>query len=125
MDIIKTAKETDPKFQVIEMDASHFASCEDLLKQFCTNRKKTVDNKDLNWLTFRKIGYKKDHPLELFFETYDDVSSKYDDQIEFKPHLTKVISIKKRGITNEQFANAELPLLYPNGKAISTAKKWI
>lgn len=40
IDVIKSAKETHPKFEVIEMNASNFFSCDELLKQFCTNRKK-------------------------------------------------------------------------------------
>lgn len=109
--------------QVIEMTAPNFFSCEELLKQFCTNRKKTVDKNDLNWLTFRKICYKKDRPLELFFETYNDVSMKYNADIEFKPDLMKTVSIRKKGMKNEDFVAAKLPLLYPDGKAIATAKK--
>lgn len=123
IDVIKNAKETDPKFEVIEMDSSQFFSCEELLKQFCTNRKKTVDKNDLNWLTFRKICYKQSAPLELFFETYGDVLSKFDEKLEFKPDLTKTVSIRKKGMKNEDFIGATLPLLYPFGKHISTAKK--
>lgn len=123
IDLIKNAKETDPKFQVIEMHASDFFSCEELLKKYCTNRKKTVDKKDLNWLNFRKICYKKEHPLELFFETYDDIASKYDERIEIKPDLTKLVSVKKKRFKIEDFVETQLPLLYPNGKSISTAKK--
>lgn len=123
INLIRNAKETDPKFEVTEMNASNFYSCEDLLKQFCTNRKKTVDKQELNWLTFRKICYKKEQPMELFFETYDDVSSMFDERIEFKPDLTKTLSIRKKGMKNEDFAGAKLPLLYPNGRSISTAKK--
>lgn len=93
------------------------------MKQFCTNRKKTIDKQDLNWLTFRKICYKKERPLKLFFETYDDVSMKFNEQIELKPDLTKTVSIRKKKMKNEDFAEAQLSALYPNGKPISTAKK--
>lgn len=46
--VIESAKQTLPKFQVIELNASHFYDCESLLHKFCTNRKKTVDKKELN-----------------------------------------------------------------------------
>lgn len=123
IDLIKNAKQTDWKFQMVEMHASNFVRCEELLRKFCTNRKKTLGKNDLNWLTFRKIGYKKPDPLVLFFETYDDVSSKFDEQIEFKPDLIKAVSIRKRGIKIEDFVEMQLPVLFPDGNLFQKPKK--
>lgn len=100
-----------------------FANCESLLHKFCTNRKKTVDKKKLNWFTFGKIGYRKDHPMKLFFETYDDVAAKYDENVEFKKDLTKILSVEKKGLKIDEFIRFSLPILYPEGRAIATKKK--
>lgn len=121
--MIRNAKETAPKFNVIECNKTHFLGCENLLAQFCTNRKKTIQKSAVNWFTFRKIGYRKGHPLQLFFETYDDIFSKYDETIEFKPDLTKTLSVAKRGFNHDNFLKTQLPVLYPNGREISTEKK--
>lgn len=121
--MVESAKETLPKFQVIELNPTHFLSCETLLKRFCTNRKKTVDKKELNWFKFRKISYQKGYPLKLFFETYNDVTMKYDETIEFKKDLTKILSVAKRDLKMDEFIEFSLPVLYPEGRAISTKKK--
>lgn len=122
-DLIEAAKTTVPKFNVIEMNSVNFISTGELLAQFCTNRKKTMDKAPINWFTFRKITYEKNQPLILQFETYNHVMTKYDDSIEFKPDLTKRISVQKRGFNLIDFVEKELPVLYPNGRPIATAKK--
>lgn len=121
--LIENAKQTLPQFKVIEMNATNFLSCESLLAQFCTNRKKTVDNKDLNWFTFRKIGYRKGYPMKLFLETYDDVALKYDESVEFHTDQTKILSVAKKGLKLDEFTKLELPLLHPQGRPIPTPKK--
>lgn len=123
--LIENAKQTVPKFNVIEMKSTHFLGCERLLARFCTNRKKTVDNNEINWFTFRKIGYRKGHPMNLFFETYADVADKFDEKHEFRPDKTKTLCVAKKNMQREEFTRFELPLLYPEGRAISTQKKWI
>lgn len=105
------------------MKPAHFVSCEILLQQFCTNRKKTIDNETVNWFTIRKIIYEKQHPFQIFFETYEDVASKYDETIEFPPNLVKQLSIQKRNFQLQNFIKTELEQLYPNGRKISTEKK--
>lgn len=121
--LIENAKQTLPQFKVIEMNATNFLSCTCLLSQFCTNRKKTVDNKDLNWFKFRKIGYLKGFPMKLFFETYDDVALKYDESVEFHTDQTKILSVAKKDLKLDDFTKFELPLLYPEGRPIATPKK--
>lgn len=121
--LIETAKETVPKFNVIEMNSSHFVSCDQLLATFCTNRKKTVDNEDINWFTFRKLGLRKGYPMTIFFETYADVAAKYDESYEFKPDKTKILSVAKKGIQSNNFTQYNMPLLYPEGRPIATKKK--
>lgn len=121
--LIENAKESAPKFHVVEMKSKDFFSCDQLMGQFCTNRKKTVDKSEINWFTFRKIAYKKGHPMNLFFETYADVWAKYDERYEFKPDKTKLLSVAKKGIQSDEFIRFELPILYPDGRAIATNKK--
>lgn len=123
IELIKSAKETDPKFNVIEMKPSYFLSCESLLQRFCTNRKKTVEKEGINWFTFRKMTYEKILPFQIFFETYEDVTVKNDESFEFPPNLSKQLSISKRNFQNEHFIETELDQLYPNGRKISTEKK--
>lgn len=105
------------------MSKADFLSCENLLAMFCTNRKKTVCNGEINWFTFRKIGYRKGLPMQLFFETYDDVGEKYAESVEFHQNLIKTLSVAKRGLKTDEFIQFELPLLYPEGRAIATNKK--
>lgn len=121
--LIENAKQTAPKFNVIEMKSTDFLSCERLLGQFCTNRKKTVEKKEINWFTFRKIGYRKGYPMNIFFETYADVAAKYDESVEFPVDKTKILSVAKKNMQLEEFIQFELPLLYPGGRAIATQKK--
>lgn len=121
--VIESTKSTLPKFEVIELNATHFMNCETLLSKFCTNRKKTVDKEEINWFTFRKIGYQKGHPMKLFFETYDDIASKYDESAEFEKDLTKILSVAKKSLNINEFIQFSLPILYPDGRAIATNKK--
>lgn len=121
--LIEESKQTLPRFNVIELDGTNFLSCEGLPKEFCTNRKKTVDNQELNWFTFRQIGYRKGHPMKLFFETYDDIEAKYDESVEFIKDQTKILSVAKKGLTATHFTQYILPLLYPEGRSITIQKK--
>lgn len=121
--LIENSKQTMPKFKVIEMQSTDFYCCDQLLGRFCINRKQTIDKQAINWFTFRKIAYRKGHPMQLFFETYADVADKYDESVEFPRNNTKIISVAKRGMVADAFTNFELPLLYPNGRSIATKKK--
>lgn len=123
IELIKSAKQTDPKFNVIEMKPSFFLSCEKLLQNFCTNRKKTTNKEGVNWFTFRKMTYEKQNPFQIFFETYEDVACKYDETLEFPPNVTKQLPVAKRNFQRQDFIQTELDQLYPNGKRISTEKK--
>lgn len=122
-DLIASAKITLPKFQVIEMSRNDFYSCDELLLSFCTNRKKTTEKDSLSWFKIRKISYEKGQPLILYFETYEDVKVKYDESIEFKPNLKKVLNTTKKGFNKLDFGNFKTPLLYPNGRPIATTKR--
>lgn len=121
-ELIQNAKETMPKFTVVEMKKEHFFDCSVLLSKYCTNRKKTVDKSAVNWLTMRKIEYQKKQPMLLHFETYLDVLKKYDENVEFTPNLLKTLCVAKRTFSSDEFIKTELPILYPNGREISTEK---
>lgn len=122
-ELIANSKTTLPKFIVNEMKANHFVSCDKLIAKFCTNRKKSVNNEIINWFKFRKITLKKGQPLQLFCESYDDVKSKYDESLEFPPDVTKTVSVAKKTFCHNDFITMEVPLLYPQGRPITTAKK--
>lgn len=121
--LIAESKITHPKFIVTELNTEHFKSCDKLLAEYCTNRKMSMNNEPVNWFTFRKIMLIKGQPLILFTETYEDVKTKYNDAYEFKPENSKAISIVKKGFDRNAFISMELPLLYPQGRPIATAKK--
>lgn len=121
--MIESAKQTLPKFKVVELNVADFLSCEYLLTNFCTNRKKTVQKEDVNWFSFRKITYQKGQPMILFFETYHDIVEKYDERFEIRPNHTKQLSVAKRHLNIDEFRQFELQLLYPEGRAIATKKK--
>lgn len=122
-EVVANSKTTDPKFIVTELNGKHFLNCDKLLSQFCTNRKKSVNNEQVNWFTFREIMLMKGQPLHLFVETYDDINLKYDESLEFTPNNTKQISVIKKGFKCDDFIGIELPLLYPQGRPIASAKK--
>lgn len=121
--LIQNAKEKEPKFNVIQFNESNFLNIGELLSQHCTNRKVTTEKTPVNWFTFRKISLFKGQPLQLNFETYDDIKIKYDESIEITPNLNKIISVCKRNFQYSEFVNMKLPLLYPDGRVISTEKK--
>lgn len=104
------------------MNAENFFSCSTLLSTFCTNRKKTTDNSTVNWLSMRKIQYHKNQPLLLHFETYNDIMNKYDENFEFNQNALKTLSVIERKFNHDEFIKTELPILYPNGRTITTEK---
>lgn len=121
-DLIRNAKETVPKFTVVEMNKEHFFGCNVLLSGYCTNRKKTTDKSTVNWLSMRMIKYEKKNPMMLHFETYQDVMNKYDENVECPQNVLKTLSVAKRNFNHGEFIQVELPILYPNGREISTEK---
>lgn len=104
-ELIENSKTTHPKFIVTEMNEKHFLDCEQLIKMFCTKRTLTTNKEKLNWLTFRKIEYRKGVPLHLFIETYDDINIKYDESHEFPPDVNKILSVQKRKFNSNEFVN--------------------
>lgn len=70
----------------------------------------------------RKIVYQKKQPMLLHFETYQDVMTKYDENVEFTPNLLKTLSVAKRTFNSDEFIKTEMPILYPDGREISTEK---
>lgn len=103
------------------MNALNMLSCEELLLA-CTNRKKTTTNDMINWYTFSKIKYMKEHPLKLFFETYEDIDTKYADNLEQQQCLNKILRMDKRSFQWANFGQIGLPVLYPHGRVITSEK---
>ena len=64
MDIVRESKKKPPKFEVIEMKNSDFYSTKNL-EDAITNRKKTIDGYDFNWLNIRWLHYERDSPFTL------------------------------------------------------------
>lgn len=56
--------------------------------------------------------------MNLFFETHNHITAKYDESIEFNTEQTRILSVAKKGLKLEEFTQFELPLLYPEGCSI-------
>lgn len=106
---IRQAKKSDPLFVVNEMKKEDFLSSVPLEKMI-VNRKKSTSGNRISWNNFQTIIYDKKSPFILKFR-------------EFSRNEAPVIEVswKKRGITRN-FAEADLPLLYPHGRAIDKKK---
>lgn len=59
----------------------------------------------------------------MFFETYEDLEHTFNEAVEQQQDRTKVIAIHKKAKKIDNFGEIQLPLLYPNGRIISTEKK--
>lgn len=107
IDIIKNTRKTEPKFIVTKMKTSDFFSSQDLQQQI-VNRKIDINKDKINWLKARTITHDKEQLFDLFL--------KFDDE------LLRRVHIGKKSVTEENFRDTELSLLYPNGKTITKQK---
>lgn len=103
IDLIKSAKKSEPKFTVIKMTTADFYSSE-TLKQLIVNRKKDCEKNKINWFNIRSIKYTKEN---LFVLLIND---------------SAWLDIKKKNIRESQFAHCNMNLLYSQGRKIDTHK---
>lgn len=67
MNIVRTSKKRDPKFEVIQMCQNDFFSSDSLL-ELIVNRKKASDNSKINWFNIDVIENKKAEPFKMFHQ---------------------------------------------------------
>lgn len=105
--LIRDAKKNEPKFNVIVMQKEDFLSSTPL-HSMIVNRKKNTEGEKINWLHFRTISYPKEDPFLLI--------------ISCGAGKKQYVRLDKKNISNESFSTCNLPLLYPDGRAISNKK---
>lgn len=111
--IIAQAKKNEPKFTVVEMVKDDFLSCKEIEK-IITNRKKSINNEKINWMTFQKIINIRNSPFDLIFEKYSSE----------QPAQQIQVYLRKRGKNSESitFSNAEFTPLYEKSRPIARKK---
>lgn len=103
LNLIKEAKKSEPKFEVLKMGTENFFSTNELL-QYIVNRKLDVDKRKINWLTFRSIQYSKSNSFKLIVNN------------------DTVISLQKKSLHEYLFKKSNMKLLFPNGRKIDEKK---
>ncbi|XP_030761220.1 uncharacterized protein LOC115886267 [Sitophilus oryzae] len=106
--IIQNSKVKEPKFQVTKMEKEHFFTSKEL-ESMIVNRKTDVFKQKINWLKIRQIRHDKE---KLF-----DLCLKHDNDQELR-----CVNIARKGVSEEQFQNYEVSLLYPTGNVITQQK---
>ncbi|XP_030765647.1 uncharacterized protein LOC115889720 [Sitophilus oryzae] len=109
INVIKTSRKKSP-FTIHTMNNDDFISSE-ILEKNIVNRKKDIIGEKINWLNVREIKINKNSPYSIFFKfAYDEDAYV---EVDIKP--------KQKGKQSEVFS-LNLPVLYPNGKPVSTPK---
>ncbi|GAB0098361.1 hypothetical protein DMENIID0001_140830 [Sergentomyia squamirostris] len=106
MDIFQNAKKSDPHFNSIHMKTDDFFSTQEL-KNLLVNPKIKENGEKINWKKVHRLKYEKIHPTSITMTSFNGTSDK--------------INIGK--MSQVDFAEVELSLLYPAGRAITEAKK--
>lgn len=108
INVMKTCRKKSP-FTVTKLVKEDFKSVVELESNI-VNRKLDIEGNKVNWLKFREMGFEKDKPFALFFKT----------ELNQDP---REIDLSKRKV-GRQFSpfQLDLPLLQPEGKAISVPK---
>lgn len=107
IEIMRQAKETEPKFIVTEMLKTDFYSSMEL-EALITNRKKSTEGGKISWLKTQKIIYERYSPFLL-------------DIVEYGASSIMSISLQKRG-THENFDLVKLTPLYVEPRKIAYSK---
>lgn len=106
--VMKVCRKKNP-FTVTKLGKEDFFSTKNL-EEGITNRKLDVEKNKINWLQFREIELKKDKLYSIFFRTA------------FTGPQQEVNLLKKKVGRPSPLFNTSLPLLWPEGKAISAPK---
>lgn len=92
--IVRVAKKTEPKFEVIQMSRNDFYSSE-ILTQLIVNRKVTTNRKKINWFNIDTIINDKKDPFVMYFQEKNCLE-------------IQQINLKKKDNTKEMFINTNL-----------------
>lgn len=106
--LIKESKKSNPKFTVYEMDKQDFLSLDPLVNHFTESE---------NWPKIKEIDLSQQQVI--INERCDPFTFKFK---EYSLHSVPVVEISLRVRDDEVFPNMDLPLLFPEGKAISEFK---
>lgn len=109
VNVMETAKKTDPKFSVTEMKINDFLSSK-LLANAISNRKKTIDNQSVNWFNFQCISYQRNDLFTLRIKNYSSLIAP-----------TMQISLRKNFVINSM-SRINLPCLRRYGNKITSQK---
>ena len=108
--VIASAKKKKPNFYVTHMDRSMFFSCNQLQKEI-TNRKTCNNGTKVEWFQIRHIVLRKEKVLQ-FPAFYN-----------FLELIPVTVDLRKKRVGRPSGLRGTLPLLYPEGHKISSAKK--
>lgn len=104
VELIKSSKNTNPRFLVNEMQSRQFLSLDPLVDLFNSSEIKEID-----FSKIQTIIHDREDPLTIKCRAYDWAPSVF---VSFKINVNNM----------ENFPVITLPLLYPEGRAISKAK---
>lgn len=96
------------QFIVTRLGKTDFISVSPLQK-LITNRKVDIEKNKISWLNTCEIGLQKDNPFKLYMKC----------RVTDEPHIVDISKGRKNKTT---LFDAELPLLWPNGRELSAAK---
>lgn len=106
LNIIKESKKTNPTFNVQKMETEDFVSSL-VLEKLIVNRKLDTTGKKINWFKAHKIVHDQQNIFDLTF---------------ISENLEQRVTLKKCGVSEDNFKNQSLDCLFPNGKKITKAK---
>ncbi|XP_033229812.1 uncharacterized protein LOC117181350 isoform X2 [Belonocnema kinseyi] len=107
IEIISQARKTEPKFVVTKMEKNDFFSTQEL-EQLITNRKNDTENRKINWLSARVLKHDKEQLFSVYMIDNDNILHR--------------LNIAKKNITEQEFGDVKLSLLYLNGNTITKKK---
>lgn len=110
--LIEEAKNTHPKFQVIEMEYKHFYSSM-ALERFILSWKMSIGEKKIKWHKFQTIIYDKAEENPFKFSKIESFMNS---------EMVSSFELKSKPMSMILFPSTRLNLLYPNGRDISQEK---
>ncbi|GAB0098363.1 hypothetical protein DMENIID0001_140850 [Sergentomyia squamirostris] len=105
LSIIQSARSKPSAFHCQKMSSEIFFSTKEI-EASIVNREHDEHNNPISWLKMKKLKYKRSDPYSLEMKTFAGNSH--------------IVRIQKKG---KDFTTAELPLLFPQGRAIPEAKR--
>ena len=92
--IVRVAKKTDPKFEVLHMTSNDFFSSQQLLN-LIVNRKISSENVKFSWFNIESIRYTKDKPFAFYVKL-------------FKNNVELLVNLHKNDVVQRMLVNVEL-----------------